>query len=144
MDLESGNFFASARVLGALDEAGRRRLLEAGERVKFQVGDKIVREGEPGDALYVLLDGSADVFIDDMGTEKKVGELEAGALFGEMAVITNQPRSATVVAREPVEVLRIPKREVLDVLKDYPKLRELMARLGVRRTETNLKAIVDE
>ena len=135
-------FFSNARVLRMLDQDGRRRLIDASQAVTFKDGEEVMREGEPGDALYIIVDGIASVTIDDMGESKPVAELTDGAFFGEMAVITEQPRSATVVAHGELAVLKIPKAAVLAILDDYPKLRETIAKIGLARTEENLEKIL--
>jgi CRP/FNR family cyclic AMP-dependent transcriptional regulator len=144
-DLENTlRFFANARILRMLDTKGRRRLLDAAEAITFQNDSFVVKEGEPGDALYIIVDGIASVRVDDMGTQKPVAELCDGAFFGEMAVITSQPRSATVTARGPLSVLKIPKQVVLEVLNDYPKVKEIIAKIGVARTEDTLDKLLEE
>lgn len=78
-----------------------------------------------------------------MGEEKAVAELTDGAFFGEMAVITNQPRSATVTARGELSCLRIPKQAVLDILNDYPKVKEVVAKIGLARTEDTMEKLME-
>jgi len=145
MEAESlERFFTNARVLSALDAEGRRRLMEAAEKLHFADGQEVVREGEPGDALYVIVDGKVSVVIDDLGNSKVVAELSDRALFGEMADITAQPRSATVLARGELEVLRIPRQVVLRVLADYPRQKEIIAKLSVARSEQTLQKILED
>jgi CRP-like cAMP-binding protein len=144
-DLENTlRFFANARILRMLDTQGRRRLLDAAEAITFQDQSEVVKEGDPGDALYIIVDGIASVQVDDMGATKPVAELCDGAFFGEMAVITNQPRSATVVASGQLSVLKIPKQTVLEVLKDYPKVKEIIAKIGVARTEDTMDKMLED
>ena len=144
-DLENTlRFFANARILRMLDTPGRRRLLDVAEAITFQDQSEVVKEGDPGDALYIIVDGIASVQVDDMGAKKPVAELCDGAFFGEMAVITNQPRSATVVASGQLSVLKIPKQTVLEVLKDYPKVKEIIAKIGVARTEDTMDKMLED
>jgi CRP-like cAMP-binding protein len=144
-DLEQTlRFFANARFLRMLDTEGRKRLLAAAQALRFQDGQVVVREGEPGDALYIIVAGLAAVSADNLGAEKQLGELGDGQFFGEMAVITSQPRSATVTARGPLEVLRIPRDQVLAILKDYPKVKEVVAKIGVARTEDTLEKMMKD
>lgn len=144
-DLEQTlRFFSSARVLRELDEAGRRRMIDASQAITFPDGSEVVREGEPGDALYIIVEGIASVTSEDLGVQKPVAELTDGTIFGEMAVITSQPRSATVTARGELKVLKIPKNTVLDILKDYPKVRELVARIGLARTEDTMEKMLKD
>jgi serine/threonine protein phosphatase PrpC len=77
-------------------------------------GQDVVREGDPGDALYVLLEGSATV--SKGGVE--VARLRAGRHFGEMALIDNQPRSATVTAAADIAVIRIDRDAFYRVLRE--------------------------
>ena len=80
--------------------------------VKFNKGDRIVGQGEPGDAMYLITRGRAQVLFTPLGgafgtPSEEVAILEKGALLGEMALVFNQPRSATAVALEPVEAFSL-------------------------------------
>jgi CRP/FNR family transcriptional regulator, cyclic AMP receptor protein len=130
------------RLFQMLDTQGQQRVIGAIRAVYFRDGAKIVEEGAPGDALYIILSGKAEVSVDDLGEQKVLCLLIEGAMFGEMAVITNQPRSATVMARGPVAALRIQKDDILAILKDYPKVREQIARIGVARAEDTLDKLI--
>ena len=97
--------------LAALERAplfaglGREHLedvLRVGQRVSFDTGQAIVERGDRGDAMYIMVDGAAEV---DVGG--RYHRLERGDFFGEMAVLAGKPREASVKAVEPVEALRI-------------------------------------
>ena len=144
-DLEQTlHFFSNARVLRMLDHDGRQRLIGSAEPLIFKDGSTVMQEGDPGDALFIIVDGIASVVVDDLGTPKPVAELTDGAFFGEMAVITNQPRSATITARGELSVLKIPKEAVLEILNDYPKLKEMIAKIGLARTEDTMEKMMDD
>ena len=81
------------------------------------MGTTVIRQGEPGDKFYVIRTGQADVIIDDGTSRKAVTTLSEGQFFGETALITGEPRSASVVATEAIEVYTLGKdafRAVLD------------------------------
>ena len=84
-------------------EDGRGDHRVAGQQVAFERGQAIVKRSEPGDAMYVIVSGAAEV---DVGG--RFHRLERGDFFGEMAVLASGRREATVKAVEPVEALRIP------------------------------------
>ncbi len=63
-------------------------------------GDVVIRQGDPGELFYLIRGGSVDVLIDDGTEEKTVAQLNQGQYFGETALITDEPRNATIVARE--------------------------------------------
>jgi CRP-like cAMP-binding protein len=103
---------------------------QVGTTVSFQPGDVIVEQGGPGDAMFVVLDGVAEV---DVGG--RFHRLAAGEFFGEMALITSKRRTATVKATEPVQALRIPAEGFQSFLLEHPAiaiamLRSVVGRLG--------------
>ena len=145
MDIDQTlRFFSNARFLRMLDSAGRRRLLDAAEARTYADGDTVMAEGDPGDALFIIVNGIASVVADDLGSEKEVAELTDGAFFGEMGVITDQPRSATVRARGDLSLLRIPKQAVRAILEDYPKVKEVVAKIGLARTEDTMGKMLED
>jgi CRP-like cAMP-binding protein len=89
-------------LFAGLDREHLEDVLAVGRRVSFQPGQAIVERGDPGDAMYIMLSGVAEV---DVGG--RYHRLQRGDFFGEMAVLAGKPREATVKAAEPVEALRI-------------------------------------
>jgi CRP-like cAMP-binding protein len=89
-------------LFAGLDRGHLDDVLAVGRRVPFEPGQAIVERGDPGDAMYIVLGGAAEV---DVGG--RFHRLERGDFFGEMAVLAGKPREATVKAVEPVEALRI-------------------------------------
>jgi len=71
---------------------------DALEPACFEPGQTIVKQGEPGDEFYIIVDGSAIVTQNIDNTEVKVGELEKSDYFGEIALLLDRPRAATVTA----------------------------------------------
>jgi CRP/FNR family cyclic AMP-dependent transcriptional regulator len=82
-------------------------LAELSRGVQFAPGDVLVREGEAGASLYVLVTGEVDVVRAEGGTEKVLATLAAPASLGEMSLIDREVRSATLRARTPVEALQL-------------------------------------
>jgi CRP-like cAMP-binding protein len=99
-----------------------------GRRVSFEAGQAIVERGDPGDAMYIVVSGVAEV---DVGG--RFHRLERGDFFGEMAVLAGRPREATVRAAEPVEALRIPADDLQAFLLDNPQVAVGMLRSLVER-----------
>lgn len=81
-------------------------------RRQFAAGDVIVREGEPGAAAYILVEGACEIRRDAGGHEETVQRIGPGHVFGEMAILTQGPRTATVVATEPTTVLVVTAQEL--------------------------------
>ena len=90
---------------------------------RFATGETIVRQGDPGDKLYVISQGQAEVFVEDAGREVRVNVLNAGDYLGEYALLTSQPRSATVRAAQPTEVFSLSRHNFLALIEREPELR---------------------
>lgn len=124
-------------------DASRLKLLAfTSERIRFASGQKFFSQGDAADAAYVILDGSADVIIGASGHEVKVAELHKNALVGEMAILSDTPRTATVVATEASSALRIDKRVFFELLTQFPQMSiAVMRELASRLERTNAQLI---
>lgn len=95
--------------------------------IRFGFGDVILKEGDPPDGLYVLARGSVRVLTERDGTEVALGRLGPGATFGEAALVTGGPRTATVRASERVDALRL-GRDAFDALVGlHPEINKALA-----------------
>jgi CRP/FNR family transcriptional regulator, cyclic AMP receptor protein len=79
-------------------------------------GDFLFREGESGDKMYVLLEGEADIMVGDLVVETA----GPGALLGEMALIDNSPRTASVVAKTPCRLAEVDRRRFHFLVQQTP------------------------
>jgi NADH:ubiquinone reductase (H+-translocating) len=103
-------------------------------RAHFEAGEVIVRQGEPGDCMYVMIDGEVDVVQQQAeGGERVVATLTQGAWFGEMALFNEEPRSATVRTRTTVNVLSVDRRTFQTLVAHIAPLREAFERLMQHR-----------
>jgi CRP/FNR family cyclic AMP-dependent transcriptional regulator len=94
-------------------------LLPAVQHRRFPRGSYVIRAGEETDALYIILAGKAKVLIpDDDGNEVILSVIGPNEFFGEMGLLDDQPRSASVETMEPCEMLRISRSAFLACLKD--------------------------
>jgi putative peptide zinc metalloprotease protein len=120
-DMAVANFLAVATPLRALGPSDRRRLALALEEAEFRTGEVIVREGEPSDVAYLLMEGKAEaVSVDARGDSRRLGTLQPGALFGETGVLTGGPRSASVRALEPCRTVSLAAADLVDALAREP------------------------
>ena len=108
-------------------------------RLPFACGEAIVREGEPGDSFYLIERGSVAVTIGsgDGGT-RTLNRMAAGDHFGEMSMLTGEPRSATVVAEADVAVLEVERSDFEHVLAANPALLEPISQIAAHRQEAQL------
>jgi NADH:ubiquinone reductase (H+-translocating) len=92
-------------------------------REHYEPGEEVFREGDLGDCLYIVLSGDADVVSGAPGSEVTLARLGAGEVFGEMALLRNTTRSATVRCRTAMDVLRLPQQEFAVLAAHLPDLR---------------------
>ena len=109
---------ATVPLLAGLDDRVRRRLAEIGKRRTYAAGETIVKEGSAGTALYVVLSGT--VRVERAGAD--VGELGANEFFGELALIEEEPRSASIIAVDQTECLLFPAWEFRARLDEHPQI----------------------
>lgn len=98
---------------------------EIAELVEHEPGSVIVKQGDPGDALFVVAKGTLRVKKDD----KALSEMSRGAVFGEMALLDGAPRAATVEAVTRAELLRVPRAEFEALLDESPEIARAVIRL---------------
>jgi len=114
-------------------------LKKIGKLVKFIQDDFIVSEGEPGECMFIILDGQADVYLssfDDLPI--KVHEIHSGDFFGEMALLENMPRSATIVAAKNTVAIQIDHSNFQLLLENRSDIVMRMLRtLSARLRKTN-------
>ena len=115
-------------LFAGLDREHLEDVLSVGRRMSYEPGQAIVERGDPGDAMYIVVSGAAEV---DVGG--RFHRLERGDFFGEMAVLAGKPREATVKAVEPLEALQIPADEFQAFLSDNPQLAVEMLKSLVER-----------
>jgi hypothetical protein len=109
-------------LLSGLRPAQARIVVLMGELRRFPPGAAIVSSGEQGDEMYVIVNGATDVWVGNGADRRKVAELRRGDVFGEMALVRKEERSADVVAREAVEVLAVDQRFLQRIQRRYPRI----------------------
>ncbi|CAN5351588.1 hypothetical protein BH10ACI3_BH10ACI3_28570 [soil metagenome] len=111
----------------------------------YAPGEAVVRIGQEGNSMYVILRGSVKVQIPEKEYQKTVGTLGENDFFGEMSLLTGQPRTANVIAVEESEVLRIDKSGLRPILENNPALVESVSDLiEERRTQLTADTPADE
>ncbi len=127
MELEQQ--LASVPLLAGLENRVRRRLADIGKRRTYAAEETIVREGSTGTALYIVLKGLGRV---ERGGET-IGQVAAGDFFGELALIEEHPRSATVIASEETDCLLFPAWEFTALLEEHPEIAVPIMRALIQR-----------
>jgi len=124
-------------------EPRRLKLLAfTSERTTFKPGDVVMQQGDPGDSAYIVLAGEADVYVSTPSGELKVATLGVNDIIGEIAILIDIPRTATVRAVEELTTLQISKDHFFRLMTEVPEMGiEVMKELARRleRTTADLR-----
>ncbi len=92
------DFLSRVPLLANLDQYELLKIADAMSVDYYEAGAKVITQGEPGERFYIIIEGKVTVLRDDVETYNS--PLEAGQYFGELALLSNEPRAATCVARK--------------------------------------------
>lgn len=120
-------------LFGGCGKTDLRAIAGIADELAWPQGRVIAKQGARGREFFVIVEGSADVSIDG----KKVGTLGAGDFFGEMALLTDQPRAATVTPVTPMRVLVIVDRAFRQLLDQEPAIQSKVLAAVAARAAAN-------
>lgn len=132
--MSTARFLSGLPGFGALEPEALERLSRELTPAAFPAGSHLMRRGEPGDHMHVLVSGRVRVpLLDAAGREKAVFLLGPGELVGEMALLTGEARTADVVAEEDTQVLVLHRRTLEPLLAAHPPLAAFLTDILGRR-----------
>ena len=137
------NFLKLCTVFAPLSPTEIRDVLGALKLLEYEAGTYIIREGEAGDAFYILRSGSAEVVKESLDG-KVLKQLKEGDAFGELALLTGQPRAASIITKEPSSVFRLEKTDFDRIIATTPKVREAIVQMASGYSQVELSAAAPE
>lgn len=117
-----------APLTAAFREEERAALAARARLHPFAAGERIIRQGEPGGSLYLILEGSVGVRLEEAGAEAEIYTQGPGETFGHMSALTGAPRFATVRAREHLVVAEFGQEALAEIVAAHPEAVEAVAR----------------
>ncbi len=122
-------------IFEPLQDREIQAITSSGRMWHFGKGERIVKQGEAGSSLFLILEGSAvvEIKISDDGRVVTVAHLNTGDFFGEKSLLTGESRSATVVAETDLEVVEVEKINILPILENNPGIMEDLSKLLAER-----------
>ena len=119
-------------------QAAKLKLLAfTSERLEYLSGDELFHQGDYGDAAYIILEGEAEVLVDTPTGAVKVATLGKNDIIGEIAVLCEVPRTATVAAHGNLETLRVSKDGFFHLVTQFPQVGiEVMSALASKLHRT--------
>src|SRR5215472_11776149 len=125
-------------LFAKLEPAKLKLLAFTSERLTYEPGQAFFQQGDSGDAAFIILDGEAEVMIDTPKGPVRVANLGRNEIVGEIAVLCEVPRTATVVAKGKTVTLKISRETFFRLITEFPQMSiEIMRELGRRIEKTN-------
>ncbi len=111
----------------------------------FSSKEKLIAQGDAGESMFILSEGLLEVFINTNGADQeiRVGQISPGEFFGEMSLLTGEPRTATIVAATDVVAHEITKDNMTKILTQRPEIAEVISKVVAHRRVLNSQALAD-
>ena len=122
-------------IFAQIDPAKLKLMAFASERVTYKPGQVLFKEGERGDAAYIVLKGTADIMISSDSGPLRVASLSDNEIIGEIAILCDIPRTATVQAATELTTLKITTELFFRMLMDFPEMGVEIMRVLAHRLE---------
>ncbi|HVT43339.1 MAG TPA: cyclic nucleotide-binding domain-containing protein [Thermoanaerobaculia bacterium] len=122
----------------------RKALVDEMELEQFDEGDIVITEGEQGCSLYVIAAGEVKIYTrGPKGESVFLAKLTEGDFFGEVSVLTGKPRTATITASKPSELLRLDKDKLDRLVAGRPRIRQILDEFYRRRASQTVEAMIE-
>jgi CRP/FNR family transcriptional regulator, cyclic AMP receptor protein len=112
-----------------------------GETLTYRAGERLFERGDEGNAAYIIIDGTVDVLVPVEDGETAVAALGSKEIFGEMAVLCDQPRSTAIAARTDLTVLRLQRSAFLNLLREFPDIALELIKVLASRLESTTREL---
>ena len=119
---EDAEILSKIPMFAKVDPAKLKLLAFTSERLEYPSGDELFHQDDHGDAAYVILEGAADILVDTPHRAVKIATLGKNDIIGEIALLCEVPRTATVVARGDLATLRVSKEGFFHLITEFPQV----------------------
>lgn len=125
-------------IFADIEPAKLKLLAFMSERVGFDPGKRLMRQGDPADAAYLIIEGHAEVIAETPTGPVILATVGANEIVGEMGILCNAPRNATICAKDRLIALRISKEPFMRMVREFPNIAvSIMQELAHRLESTN-------
>ncbi len=130
---QNTEFLKRVSMFEDLDNKSLEALANAAVEQRYEKGQDVVRQGDVGVGAFIIRSGKVDVIQEKGGKETRIATLGPGEVFGEMALLDEFPRSATVRASEPTTCLGLQRWHFRGILESHPQIALAMLPVLTRR-----------
>ena len=138
-DLPTSAFVQNSYLFKSLDADGCKMLIDNAYLGSFAEDEVIIREGDDGDAFYLIKSGSVEISVEKDSKKVVLSSLKRGAFFGEVSVLTENSRTATVTAEEDCELVVFNRKNIQGVLQKYPRVKAILHAILIARAQNTIQ-----
>ncbi|MDX8393480.1 MAG: cyclic nucleotide-binding domain-containing protein [Mariprofundales bacterium] len=133
-------------VFEGVPHAARMELAQQFNLKRFLKGQVVIREGDAGDTFYLIRSGNVEIFATNMRNKEHtvtLGTMSEGNFFGEVALLTAKPRTATVVANSPVlELMELTRKDFTNLVKQHPSVLKIVQKYQKQRVQEAIRTMM--
>ncbi|MGH6891976.1 MAG: cyclic nucleotide-binding domain-containing protein [Dongiaceae bacterium] len=122
-------------LFAKVEPAKLKLMAFAAERTQFRAGEEMFHQGDIADAAYIIIDGKANVVVDTPGGPLKVADVGRDAFVGEIGILCDIPRTATIVAPEDLTPLKTTQELYYRMVTEVPSITNEVMRVLAQRVE---------
>ena len=141
---DTDRFIKEVQLFETLDEQAHMKLAQRAEVRNFTAGKAVISRGETGSSLFVVAQGEVRVTLEGPKGNQEVSILKVGDFFGEIAMMTQARRTATVTTQADTLVLEFAAAAILPLLEQFPDFKKHIARTGVQRSCESLEKMIED
>jgi CRP/FNR family cyclic AMP-dependent transcriptional regulator len=134
INIERMFILKSIELFSEIPEKNLFIIAEDLKEIEFLNGDKIIREGDNGTSMYIIVKGSVSVSVKD----NHIATLKSGEIFGELSALDPEPRSATITALETTTVFEISNRVIYELIGEYSDVAKGIIKVLCRRVRNSV------
>jgi len=142
-DRVADKLMATSQLFRDFSAKDRSEILHKFSFQTFEPGTLIIQEECPGDYLYLIKSGKADVMTWRGDQEMLLATIGEGEFFGEISLVTGAPRTASVRARSAVEAMRLSKADLEEIASKHPKIKKVIDEIIKKRVEDTIKTVLE-
>lgn len=130
-------------IFNGISDSGLALIAPILKLITYKSGESVIHEGEDGDSLFIIRNGSVEVFkTNGVGEEVSLGVLHEGSFFGELSLFDDHPRSATVRTLEYTDFLSLSRNDLISVLEGNYEIENILYRNTIMETFSRFRSVI--
>jgi len=125
----------------------RKQLAKKFKLVQYKTGEEVIRENDAGDSLFLIRSGHVQVLMNNPKIPNRLvdlGEIHEGSFFGEVSLLTGKPRTASIIAACPLELMELHRQDFDAIVEAYPSVKRVVADFQKKRVQDTIRTLMEK